>query len=129
MKTVHGSSPAQVEPGKALVYFIEKDEGTYLPPITRVGLDGAWIGGTKGNSYFSFAVAPGVHHLCAATDWETDLAHFTAKAGEVYYFEVKNIAMNRGNQMNWNDITFGPIDSDEGQMLVESDELATTRAR
>lgn len=127
IKTKPGLHPAQAEAGKALLYFIEKDEDTLIAPTTRVGLDGAWVGGTRGDSYFFFSVAPGVHHLCAMTDAETVLAHFTAKEGEVYYFLVKNIVINRGTWTSSNDVTFGPLDSDEGQMLVDRDEYATTK--
>jgi len=78
-----------------MVYFVEDDtEFESTPkPTTRIGVDGTWVGASHGNSYFSFAVAAGVHHLCAS--WQslavigaqdTSAApHFTAEAGQVYY--------------------------------------------
>jgi hypothetical protein len=90
----------QPDTGKALVVFIEDDSqfASRPTPTTRAGLDGSWIGATHGNSFLSFSVDPGEHHLCAS--WQTSVilgrghktaaAHFTAEAGNVYYFRVKN---------------------------------------
>jgi hypothetical protein len=86
--------------GKALVYFVEDDTefGSFPKPTTMAGLDGKWVGATHGNSYFSFSVDPGQHHVCAS--WQTTVivgqgrktaaAHFTAEPGGVYFFRVKN---------------------------------------
>jgi hypothetical protein len=117
-------SAAQPEPGKALVYFVEDDVDLGSPkPTTRIGIDGAWAGANHGNSFFSVSVSPGVHHLCAS--WQTGIVigqagrvaalHFTADAGGVYYFEVKN---------RNSDTTFKPLDGDEGQLLASRFSLA-----
>lgn len=62
----------------------------------RVGIDGAWVGADRGDSYLFFSTEPGEHHLC--TDWMSDflptgrlvsLANFTAEPGKVYYFRVR----------------------------------------
>ena len=74
-KTKH--AVAQPEAGKALVYVIVEEyprpqDWTYVGNITtRVGLDGNWVGANYGESYVSFAVEPGEHHLC--TDWQSVL--------------------------------------------------------
>lgn len=112
------------DPGKVLVYFIEKDAGAFFAGHTRIGIDGHWVGETEGNSYFALSLAPGVHHICADTHmgklWtaneETALAHFTAESGNVYYFETKNLAL--ANQMI--DVSLIPLDSDEGASLAGS---------
>jgi len=102
IRSENGKKPAppQTDAGKALVYFIENDSqfDSFPSPTTRMGVDGEWVGATHGNSYFYSSVDPGVHHLCAS--WQkavlvlqgrqTAAAHFTAEAGNVYYFEVKN---------------------------------------
>jgi hypothetical protein len=46
---------AEPEPGKALVHFIQDDgpEGNHQHATLRIGLDGAWVGAYKHNSYFS----------------------------------------------------------------------------
>jgi hypothetical protein len=127
VQTGKGQSLAQPDAGKALVYFIEDDSnfGSFPKPTTRAGLDGNWVGATHGNSYLYFSVDPGVHHLCAS--WQSSVilgkghvtaaAHFTAEAGSVYYFEVKN-KFFRADTAAMTDVTLTPMDSDEGQMLA-----------
>jgi hypothetical protein len=124
--------PAPTDAGKALVYFVEDDSafGSIPKPTTRAGVDGAWVGATHGNSYFYFSVDPGQHHLCAS--WQTAVvlgqghktaaAHFTAAAGEVYYFEVKN-AWTR--DLGFAGMSLAPLDSDEGELLVRKFSLST----
>jgi hypothetical protein len=69
VKTNKNQHPfAQPDAGKALVYFVEDDSNFNATPkpTVRVGLDGAWVGATHGNSYFYFSVDVGEHHLCAS---------------------------------------------------------------
>jgi hypothetical protein len=60
-------APAPPEEGKAQIVFIESLEksGVLGTPTNRYGMDGAWVGANKGNSYFTVSVAPGEHHLCS----------------------------------------------------------------
>jgi hypothetical protein len=127
VKTDKEQYPAQPETGKALVYFIQ-DDSEFLSrprPTTRVAMDGEWLGATRSNSYFYFFAAPGVHHLC--TSWQpaileqrTAATHFTAEAGTVYYFSVKN---GPGN------MNFSPLDSDERQLLVNQFSFSTSHPK
>ncbi len=113
------------DPGKALVYFIEKDVGGFFTAHTRIGMDGHWLGATEGNSYFAAQIDPGPHHLCADTHkgklWvarsETALAHFTAQPAGVYYFEVRDLSLNENEDL---DVALIPLDSDEGASLAGS---------
>lgn len=87
-------------PGMARVYLIETTWRNYpqlgLPlygPTMRVGLDGRWVGATGGNSYVTFTVSAGEHHLCfwrqsKLKSWANIifLAKLTATAGATYYF-------------------------------------------
>ncbi|HYX70190.1 MAG TPA: hypothetical protein VE825_13720 [Terriglobales bacterium] len=117
-------SMGTAEPGKALVYVIEQEKHRGVKAVTtRVGLDGAWIGANRGDSYFFFSVEPGEHHLCA--DWrvgvaggddQVALASFTAEVGKVYYFRVRTM----GAEYMGNILDLDPINSDEGQFLVAS---------
>lgn len=120
---------------KALVYFIEDDSlfASIFKPITRVGLDGSWTGATHGESYFYFLVGPGEHHVCASTqseaNWDphrkTAAAHFTAHAGDVFYFRVRNIWSKE-----WlASIDLEPVDSDEALLLMSTFSFSTSRAR
>jgi hypothetical protein len=126
----------QADAGTALVVFIEDDSefASHPAPTTRAGLDGSWIGATHGNSFLSFSVDPGEHHLCAS--WQTSVilgrghktaaAHFTAEAGAVYYFRVKNTwARDVGSP----GITLSPLDSDEGQLLTNKYSLSTSHPK
>jgi hypothetical protein len=138
VKTDKGDHPTQAEAGKALVYFVEDDSnfGSFPKPTARAGVDGKWVGATHGNSYLFFAVDPGVHHLCAS--WQktvilgrghmTSAAHFTAEAGGVYYFEIKDKFI-RGDTSAITDLSLTPLDSDEGQVLAEKYSLSTSHAK
>lgn len=61
-------APATPEAGKGQVISIEKSEkppaigcltaGVSCNGVTRFGVDGAWVGTTKGNSYFTISLEP-----------------------------------------------------------------------
>jgi Protein of unknown function (DUF2846) len=116
-------APALHEPGKALIYFVQKTgAGNCLGVcVTRIGLDGEWVGAMKHNSYFSLSVDPGEHHACVNIQSRTSLgkieafAHFTAEAGKVYYIGTQ--AFVRDNRTR---LEMKLIDSDQGKHLVAS---------
>ena len=138
VKTSRNHHPVQPEKGKALVYFIQNDSNFNSFPklTTRVGIDGKWVGATHGNSYLYTAVDPGVHHLCASWQFgvilgkgrKTSAAHFTADAGGVYYFEVKDKYL-QGDFGQVLDMTLTPLDSDEGQLLANQYKLSTSHLK
>jgi hypothetical protein len=114
---------------KALVYFIlETGPGfNWSYPTTEVGIDGKWVGANKRNSYFSFFVSPGEHHLCTAIQYSSlpygiELGHFTAEAGKVYYFRTQIIW---GRDAEY--LSVEPVDSDQGTYLIDSFPLAKLR--
>jgi hypothetical protein len=121
--------PAQPAPGKALVYFIH-DAGTsavFAYPTTKLAVDGAWVGANHSNSYFSVSVDPGEHHVCATlqsslVENRAEFAHFQAEAGKVYYYRTR-LVMSRAVEM----LDLDPIDSDEGQYLIQSYPLSIFR--
>ena len=114
-----GQPPAVPEPGKALVYFIQKQSGA--PFTTRVGLDGAWLGVLLNDSYIFASVTPGEHHACAATlnrkRPEVELLNFTVEAGKTYYYLARGI----GGPYAVGTMAFGPADRDEARYLIASD--------
>lgn len=126
----------QPDAGQALVVFIQDDSDfdSMPTPTTRAGLDGGWVGATHGNSYFYFSVEPGEHHLCAS--WQTTVilgqghkaaaAHFTAEAGKVYYFRVRNYWRQEHGAAH---IDFAPLDSDEGLLLASRFAISTSRPK
>ena len=123
----------QPDAGKAVVYFLQ-DDAEFLTrprPTTRMGIDGAWVGATKSNSYFYVLVAPGEHHLCVS--WQTSegfdvpentaAAHFTADSGGVYFFRARDFwARDLGPSGH---VELLPLDSDEGQLLIAKFSFST----
>jgi hypothetical protein len=139
VKTEKGAHPVPQPPsGKALVYIVEDQRQDLRPclgncgSLTRLAMDGAWMGANRGSSYFFFFAAPGEHHLCAT--WEkggkrpqdrTSLAGFTSQPGRVYYFRVRltEIAPPAG----FYSIDLEPLNADEGQLLVAASPLSAFR--
>jgi hypothetical protein len=127
-------SAVQPDAAKAHVYFLQ-DDAAFLSrprPTTRFGIDGAWVGATHSNSYFSITIDPGVHHLCASWQGFVGLGpqrkeaalHFTAEAGSDYYFRAKDIA-NPTEKMPAV-VLFKLVDSDEGKLLVSQFSFSTS---
>jgi hypothetical protein len=121
----------QVESGKALIYVAEDQKFKGFKDATaRIGLDGAWMGATRGNSYLFFSVEPGEHHLCA--DWVPTLVGrgvslfgFTAEPGKTYYFRARTLGgpASMGDRNSFDDVATIDLDlvnSDEGKLLVAS---------
>ena len=122
---------AAPEPGKALVYFIQKESGRpYF--TTRVGLDGSWVGVIH-DSYFFVSVVPGEHHACAATQEQkhpgVELIHFTAEAGKTYYYLVRGIAATTSDSSNFATMMFGAADRDEALFLIASDPMSVAKRK
>jgi hypothetical protein len=112
----------QPDADKALVYVIQEFGEVQCEncALTRVGLDGTWVGANQGNSYFFFSTGPGEHHLCL--NWQSRLrgrsrvvalANFTAETGKVYYFRGR---IFYGHYSTIFDLD--PINSDQGKLLV-----------
>ena len=143
------AAPA-VQAGKALVYFLQDDlkYDTEPRPTTRFGIDGTWIGATHANSFFYVFVDPGEHHLCA--NWqsahfgaafgvskrETSAVHFTAEAGQTYYFRAQEVTKkdhtggeNDVEVLKRADVVLGPLDSDEAQVLMNSFSFSSFRQK
>jgi hypothetical protein len=126
------------ETGKAQIVFLETEDtaGMVLSGvITRLGVDGTWVGATKGNSYFALSVVPGQHHLCAnwsadfSTEWaKTGLDTLNAKPGKVYYYRIK-IRHIRTQQFEEHSLDLTPVNEDEGKYLVNSLDLATATVK
>lgn len=136
-QTAPGQS-VTAEPGKALVFVNEvfkKVPGEIGNPTIRVGLDGAWVGATRANSYISFSVDPGEHHLC--TNWQSHLKRlsreaaftgFTAEAGKTYYFSARVSYQSVGTATVMT-LDLDPLNPDEGQYLVGSNPVSTSHPK
>jgi hypothetical protein len=138
-QTSAGQPLAQPEPGKALVYVAEefrKAPGELGDPTIRVGLDGAWKGATRANTYLFFSVDPGAHHLC--TNWQSRLkrlsrlaafARFTAQPGKTYYFRARITYAAYGARATNMNLDLDRVNPDEGKFLVASSRLSTSHAK
>ena len=125
---------ASDDAAKARIYVI--GDGVQ---ITRIGLDGAWVGAAEDRSWISFLTEPGEHHLCA--DWQPSvtrtmsllsttrsisLANFTAEAGKVYYFRARAIILAEHGILSFDlELT----NRDEGQFLIASYPVSTAHLR
>jgi len=125
--------PAIPEAGKALVFVV--GQGITRPcagctMAARVGVDGAWAGAIRTDSYMSLTVEPGAHHLC--TNWQSlfgsrsklvALANITAEPGKIYYFRMRFF---EGNEAYLDlDLT----NQDEGRYLVASSHVSVSHQK
>ena len=123
------------DPARALVYVIEEQKFKAVRDVTaRFAVDGQWVGANRGNSYFFFFADPSEHHLCV--DWISDhvrngrlvsLNHFTARAGETYYFRIRT--SGSPNVVDGATLDLDAINSDEGKLLVASSALAKSHPK
>lgn len=124
------------EAGKALVYFLQDDSefNSHPRPTTRFGIDGNWVGATQSNAYFYISVDPGEHHICAGwqsfvgftTGHTSGAAHFTAAAGNSYFFIVRDRYIENHAPAG---MRLDPLDSDEGQLLAGKFALSASHAK
>lgn len=130
------------EPGKALIVFLQDDGkfGSRPRPTTRFGIDGNWVGATHANSFLYVSIDPGEHHLCA--NWQnrvvligptrsTAAAHFTAEAGQTYYFRARDVAItdHGGAVVSEPEVKLEPVDSDEALVLMNSFASSASHAK
>ena len=137
---------AQPEPGKALIYVIQDDHsgatnfwGFPAGETSRIGMDGTWVGATKGNSYFFFSVDPGDKRLCAdgSPDLENNkwglvsVTHLRAEPGKIYYLRVllTGNGCSASAHPGWcrtNRLELEALDEDKGQLLVAASRFSTS---
>jgi hypothetical protein len=117
---------APTEPGKVWVYFIQEKGSDALGVTTMIGLDGTWVGANKNSSSFAVSVEPGEHHVCANVQSRrghpVGLAHFTAEAGQVYFFNARVVY---GEAADAN-LFFAPVDIDQAKYLIAAFPLSVS---
>jgi hypothetical protein len=134
----------QPEAGKALVYVIEdlgqcSDCGRVSLSLTdvdnavvKVGMDGSWVGASRGNSYLLISPEPGEHHMCL--NWQSSLEErsraftmtdFTAEAGKIYYFRARLFPGHSGDYS----FDLDPVNTDEGRFLVASSAFSVSHPK
>jgi hypothetical protein len=123
--------------GKALIVFVETMPNEMrVQTTTRFGVDGAWAGATKGDSYFAVTVDPGEHNLCASMQSApsrmkksfTQMASVVAEAGKVYYFEAAVNVIGTHNA-GIASFEFAQLAEKEGKYRVKAWKLATSKPK
>jgi hypothetical protein len=141
-------APAMPEASKGQIIFIEKSEkpptigclsaGVSCNDMTRFGIDGDWVGATKGNSYLPISLDSGVHHVCAVLGNEVNAVPLTVEAGHTYYFQVEYKAEGKqygtAKEPNYQvekNVKFSILNEDEGKYRVKASALsvATPKTR
>ena len=134
------------EPGKALVYVFGDSEldnaSIHLGGfITRVGVDGAWVGAYEHKSYMYFSVAPGEHRLCTSQqsfmksrrDNNASAIAFTAQAGKVYYFRTQptpsSLAQSTVSRVPSGEVELATIDPAQAQLMFPRWAYSTSQPR
>jgi hypothetical protein len=121
-------APAPPAAGKAQIVFVE-DENQMVALFTyatvRFGMDGAWVGTDKNNSYFVLDVAPGVHHLCASWQGtkEVDLGPLTAEPGQIYYLAAHVTVESK----DYTSFGLSQLNDDQGKYRLKAWELSTSK--
>jgi hypothetical protein len=123
--------------GMALIVFSENMPSEMkVQTTTRFGADGAWVGATKGDSYFTLSVDPGDHNLCASMQSApsrmkktfTQVATLTAEAGKVYYFEAA-INVIGGYNASIESFDFAQLSEKDGKYRVKAWKFATSKPK
>jgi hypothetical protein len=124
------SAPPAANATTATLVFVQRlGESCIGCSVTRVGLDGAWIGANKGASFFSVTAAPGEHHVCAfweapgaRTENKVELTELEALAGQIYYFQIEIGPRSTGEFA----MRLKPIAADMGAFLVSQSKQSVT---
>jgi hypothetical protein len=122
--------PSVLEPkaGKARIYVVGQDFCCGI--IARVGMNGAWLGAIRGNSYLTASIDPGERHLC--TQWQSRfssrskyvaLANLTAEAGKTYYFRMRLMMQANGRPF----LDLDALNSDQGKYLVLTSQTSNSK--
>ena len=122
----------------ARVYILQDVVIPYKPgqnmawePTIKVGLNGKWIGATRGRSYIVLPVKAGENHFCGQVQlsrlmWpsrcfltgNTALLRLHVAAGQTYYVRAKTYRIDLGDYGFVCSINLDTVNSDEGRLLL-----------
>jgi uncharacterized protein DUF2846 len=134
-RQAHSHPTGTAESGKALVYVFGDSEldntAVHIGGlITRVGVDGAWVGAYEHKSYTYFSVSPGEHRMCTSQqsslksrrDNNASAITFTAEEGNVYYFRTQPtptaLARSSTSQVPNGEVELAAVDPAQAQLMV-----------
>jgi hypothetical protein len=145
-RQVHSHPTATPESGRALVYVFGDSEldNTAIHIgglITRVGVDGAWVGAYEHKSYTYFSVKPGEHRLCTSQqsslksrrDNNASAITFTAEEGKVYYFRTQptptSLARSATSQVLNGEVELATVNPAQAQLMVPKWAYSTSQPK
>jgi hypothetical protein len=137
VKTSRTAPAISADPSTATLIFVQRNSHCLGCSIVQIGIDGAWVGGNKGDSWFATTIAPGPRHICAywrgspmrisedphwleSRLWLTDMQ---AQTGQTSYYEVVVIADTDTSGFM---VRLEPISPDEAKFLIAGSSLATS---
>lgn len=111
--------------GKALVYVVEEmpQVGFYTTHV-NVGVDGRWVAQLSAQTFASFDIDPGVHHLCVVYQGQaasseigpTILHRLNVEAGKTYYLLYRGLISKDSEEVGF----FDEVDEDEGRFVLQT---------
>jgi len=126
--------------GMALVVVLDRNDAgaAVIGGASRIGLDGKWLSATKGNTYTTLQVDPGVHHLCTKPQSILSGKKFLAvkllaaatsidtKAGGVYYYQLVSVQLAH-EDMPHSELRL--MEPDAGELLRSGYELSVAKPK
>jgi Protein of unknown function (DUF2846) len=133
------------QPGKALVYVFGDSELDNVFAvgglITRVGVDGTWVGAYGHKSYMYFSVDPGQHRLCTSQqsslktrrDNNASAITFSAEEGKIYYFRTQPsptaLAQSATTRVPNGEVELAALDPAQAQMMIPKWAYSTSQPK
>lgn len=145
-REAHSHPTGTPEAGKALVYVFGDSEldNTALSIgglITRVGVDGEWVGAYEHKSYTYFSVDPGEHRLCTSQqsslksrrENNASAITFTAKEGSTYYFRTQpsptSVAQSTTARVPNGEVELAAVDPAQARLMVPKWAYSTSQPK
>jgi hypothetical protein len=145
-RDAHSHPTGAPEAGKALVYLFADSELDNAAIqigglITRVGVDGAWVGAYEHKSYTYFSVSPGEHRLCTSQqsslksrrENNASAITFTTEAGKAYYFRTQPtptaLAASSTSGVPNGQVELAAVDPAQAQLMIPKWAYSTSQAK
>ena len=145
-RNAHSHPTGVPKPGKALVYVFGDSEldnaAIHIGGlITRVGVDGEWVGAYEHKSYTYFSIDPGEHRLCKSQqsslksrrDISASAITFTAEGGKVYYFRTQpsptSLAQSAVSRVPNGEVELARLDPAQAQLMIPKWAYSTSQPK
>lgn len=122
--------PCSEEARVFIVQNVPKDVAGWT--VTRIGIDGRWVGANLNRSHFSVLLKPGVHHFCVSGQWSRffgpnsiALLRMMLQGGDTYYVQVRFWE----SSVRENTLVIGPVNPDEGEFLVDTSKYSISHRK